>query len=273
MKSILGRFKKTTPLVLVGSLIFASIATYWVPSFPVAKAAACSATASGNWSSSATWTSCGGGTPQSGDTVTIPGSRTVTLDTTATISALVVDAAGTLNGSSGTLSIVGAAFTGGFTVNGTFNAGTSTIKLIGGLTIAGGISSGIAGSSSLTFYNLEYAPVLSYSSGFTPSYCRRWTDNKAFAVSNSFTVGSTSTQNCRFLYEEDFTVTLNSGATLTLTAAGSSLTTFDIKNKTLAGSGNVVVGANTTFEAPQALPHSIMCQLVVAVRFGGNPPH
>lgn len=55
-----------------------------------ALAANCQSVGSGNWSVAATWTSCNGATPQAADTVKISRGDTVTMNTTATISALSV---------------------------------------------------------------------------------------------------------------------------------------------------------------------------------------
>ncbi len=61
-----------------------------------AEAANCASKQSGNWSVSGTWKSCGGGSPQGGDTVTI--TDAVTLNTnTASLASLTVAAGGSLN--------------------------------------------------------------------------------------------------------------------------------------------------------------------------------
>lgn len=64
--------------------IFVFVTFFNFPFSNVAFAAACSSNATGNWNAAATWTSCGGGVPQAGDTVTI-GAHTVTVPSGYTI--------------------------------------------------------------------------------------------------------------------------------------------------------------------------------------------
>lgn len=90
-----------------------------------AFAAACTTIASGNWTSAATWTSCGGGYPGqtiNSDTATIAAGHTVTLNANPTnpISRLTVNSGGVFNGGSSTLTLSGSGGTPGLTVAGSF---------------------------------------------------------------------------------------------------------------------------------------------------------
>jgi hypothetical protein len=90
-----------------------------------AFAAACTSVASGNWTSPATWTSCGGGYPGqtiNSDTATIAAGHTVTLNANPAnpISRLTVNSTGVFNGGSSTLTLSGSGGTPGLTVAGSF---------------------------------------------------------------------------------------------------------------------------------------------------------
>ena len=62
------------------------------------SAATCTSTGNGNWSVAGTWTDCGGGIPQTGDSVVIAASHTVTVDTnTNSLSSLTVNGTGILS--------------------------------------------------------------------------------------------------------------------------------------------------------------------------------
>lgn len=65
-------------LVLLGLFFFFA---------PTAYAATCASQQSGDWSTASTWTSCGGGVPQSGDDVIIQSGYTVTVTTPVTFTA------------------------------------------------------------------------------------------------------------------------------------------------------------------------------------------
>ena len=90
-----------------------------------AFAAACTSIASGNWTSPATWTSCGGGYPGqtiNSDTATIAAGHTVTLNANPAnpISRLTVNSTGVFNGGSSTLTLSGSGGTPGLSVSGSF---------------------------------------------------------------------------------------------------------------------------------------------------------
>lgn len=97
-----------------------------------AFALACVTAATGNWSNSATWSSCGGGVPGNNDTVTFGGAHTVTVDTNTTVGDS--PAAGgivvAVSGGGGLIVATGVTFTvrGGITLNNTpmtMNAGST----------------------------------------------------------------------------------------------------------------------------------------------------
>ena len=94
--------------------------------------------ADGDWSSTSTWSN--GVVPANID-VNI--SLNVTLDQSATVSNITIEADKTLNGSSNTLSIEDGGI---FTNNGTFTYSTSTVHFLG--------DGSVAGSSTSDFYNL-----------------------------------------------------------------------------------------------------------------------
>ncbi|HEY6898309.1 MAG TPA: DUF6701 domain-containing protein [Rhodocyclaceae bacterium] len=88
----------------------------------------CSSTATGNWNTAGTWTSCRGGVPLAGDTATINNGHTVTLNvTTPAIASLTVNSGGVLTASA-----------------------ANTLTLAGNLVNNGSITLGTSGSVTLT---------------------------------------------------------------------------------------------------------------------------
>lgn len=161
---------------------------------PAAWGATCTSQATGNWTTAATWTGCGGATPGSADTAIIANGHTVTINSTITAGAITINSGGTIainlannesltvNGAtsiSGTLTYVGnrgtKTFGGLVTVNsgGTWNDAVSAdVTFNGGLANNGtltvtqgtytfGASQTISGSNAITI------PILSVSSGAT----------------------------------------------------------------------------------------------------------
>lgn len=79
--------------VVISVLALVSIASFaiWGPlRVHAGNACVSNGTGGGNWNTAATWSSCGGTTPQSADTVTITAGDTVTLNTSPTITSLVL---------------------------------------------------------------------------------------------------------------------------------------------------------------------------------------
>ena len=108
------------------ALTFLLCLALWV-FWPVSPtfAAACTSIASGNWTSPATWTSCGGGYPGqtiNSDTATIAAGHTVTLNANPAnpISRLTVNSTGAFNGGTSTLTLSGSGGTPGLSVAGSF---------------------------------------------------------------------------------------------------------------------------------------------------------
>ena len=95
-----------------------------------AFAAACVSTGSGNWTSAATWTSCGGGYPGqtiNSDTATIAAGHIVTLNANPANPINRLTVTGQFNGGANTLIISGSSGTPGLSVTGSFFGETSTV--------------------------------------------------------------------------------------------------------------------------------------------------
>ncbi|HET7572565.1 MAG TPA: hypothetical protein VFJ77_07850 [Gaiellaceae bacterium] len=184
----LGAGRRTALGTLLGTVVAATLVSLFVVA-PAFAGNACSSQATGNWSSAATWTSCGGTAPQSGDTVTINAGHTVTVDTNATIAGVTI--------SGGTLALGGGSLTdtGSFTLSsGTFDNGTAkTLELDGNITIASGVTwttgTGfvkLAGSGNST-YNVQtaiqpYIVIVAIPSGTTKTF-----DNSASGANGNQT--------------------------------------------------------------------------------------
>ncbi|MDP2143409.1 MAG: hypothetical protein Q8J80_04690 [Gallionella sp.] len=136
----------------------------------LASAVNCTSVASGNWSAAATWTSCRGGIPLSGDFVTVDVGHTVTQNiNTPAISDLSID--GILNNAANTLTVAG-----NISVNagGTYSGGSGAAAIAGDFSNAGTFTSGSGTwtfngtaaqsfTGTATFQNL----TLNNASGFT----------------------------------------------------------------------------------------------------------
>ena len=138
-----------------------------------AFAYACQSNATGNWSEASTWTGCNSTIPQAADTVQILDTHTVTLDTNATTTSITIDSGGTLTEDNGGRIL---AVSGGWTNNGTFTAGESTVKWTGTQTIAG----------ETTFNNLTVDPNVSSARTITMT-------NATSTVLGVFTMDNSST--------------------------------------------------------------------------------
>ena len=95
-----------------------------------AFAAACQSTGSGNWTSPATWTSCGGGYPGqtiNSDTATILAGHIVTLNANPANPINRLTVAGEFHGGANTLIISGSSGTPGLAVTGSFLGETGTV--------------------------------------------------------------------------------------------------------------------------------------------------
>src|SRR5690349_147066 len=64
----------------------------------------CQTKAGGNWSAAATWMTCGGGTPATGDGVAI-GTHSVTLDVDVSLSSITIRNAGVLTVTTNTITL------------------------------------------------------------------------------------------------------------------------------------------------------------------------
>ena len=136
-------------LLSAGIFVFVFALFSFVSVGKVQAANSCVANASGNWSDSTKWNTCGGTTPQSGDSVTIPTAITMTLDTSASVNSLSIsDPVNASNGitfsSNNSLTVAT-----GVTLVGSSGTGTSTLAVgAGALIISGGNLSIVGGGSS-----------------------------------------------------------------------------------------------------------------------------
>ena len=134
-------------LLLVGTMLAVAISLVCTPQG--ALAAGCTSQQSGAWTDAATWTSCGGGTPASGDSVTVVSGHTVTISGNPASGLTGITVGGTLqvgNSSSVTLDSPVSVSNGGVLRVGATS--WATLYLGGGVTIdLGGTLSADGGSS------------------------------------------------------------------------------------------------------------------------------
>lgn len=210
--------------VIIGILAVASIGVLVLrsPLFVHANACSSNGTGGGNWSSAATWTSCGATTPQSGDSVTIAAGDTVTLDQNATITSLSFASGATaavLTDSGGNkltitstvtmgqptaaatnawnINTGSAAVTGLITFSGSTNDATEIAKIVtttGSLDANGGITFTASNSASAVIDMSGGAGVLNLKGALTTP-----------ANSSTFTMGTTSS----FNYADSSAQTIN----------------------------------------------------------------
>ena len=131
----------TVPDATSAGTIYVSDGTYTATSTESFTNLGFISTGSGNWSSPSTW--LGGTAPAANTPITISNSQVLTLDAPATVSSLTINAGGTFENSSNTLTISAA---GSLTNNGTFDKGTGTVNFAGAGTVNG--------TTAITFNNL-----------------------------------------------------------------------------------------------------------------------
>ncbi|VVC85298.1 DUF6701 domain-containing protein [Sideroxydans sp. CL21] len=114
-----------------------------------------------NWSSSNSWTACGGNTPQSGDAVIIPNGSTVTLtQNNNAIASLTISNGGIINDNGNNLTVSGS-----ITVNGTFGVVGG-----GGSLIANGTNVAISGTGTFADSVLQINNSATIASGSTLNF-------------------------------------------------------------------------------------------------------
>lgn len=148
------------------------LAVWFFFSSSPAYAAACVSNGSGNWTSAATWTSCGGGYPgqtNNNDTATIANGHTVTLNANPTnpIANLTVQSGGTFNGNSSTLTISGSGGAPGLAVAGAFYGQSGTVIFNNSIG-ATAQTLNVSGVGLIEFYNVTISNVTLNSPGARP---------------------------------------------------------------------------------------------------------
>jgi hypothetical protein len=219
MKNLCKLFVLVTTLTALGS---------WVGN---AYAAACSSV-TGNWSAITTW-SCGH-VPAAGDTVTITGGTTVTLDITSNVLAsLTVDGTLTTAGTNGSDLYVGGDIVNNGTINMQFSTGTNTIYLAGA-----GITSTFSGNGTWLLDNLDLNGTGGGANACTGA-CKvelSGSPNLQFINANLF-AAATTTRTFNALGNSMATVTLNRNGNQTVAATG-----VTYPNLVLGGSGTKTLG-------------------------------
>ena len=219
--------RKKCPISIIG-FIFVIVLLFSFFSFAhQVSANACESAATGNWSDAGTWSSCGGTTPQSADTVTILDTHVVTLNTNATVATTTIASGGTLTeDSNGRLLTL----TTGWSNSGTFNPGTGTVRF-------GNINGTFVMVGNTTFNNLTInsgsngARVVNLSSNTATT-----TGTLLFGNSSTGSIGLTGGGNLVALGDVYWNATSTSSTNTTvLTMAGTgaqTLTTFGAANTT-----------------------------------------
>jgi len=100
------------------------VITFSLPVFKADAANACSSNGTGNFNVAATWTNCGGTTPQAADTITINNGHTVTLVATTAVAGITINSGGVLAANTRTVND-----SGNFTDNGSYTGTTSSLNL------------------------------------------------------------------------------------------------------------------------------------------------
>lgn len=208
-----------------------------------AFASNCTSQATGNWSSSGTWTNCGGSIPGTDDSVTIATGHTVTLNTNSTIQQIVVN--GTLQtdniaGSPRTLTLTqtptgNVLFTRG--ANGSFIPGNSTV-------VMSADSDETVTSGTLVFNNLKLTPTVTSSNTYTFG-AGSITVNGDFEINPSRGSGGGTRD---FIVNMGASITVAGTTTVMATGTGV-VAELDTRNDYGFTSGRLEIGTNGTFTA------------------------
>lgn len=113
----------------------------------LAYGAACVSTGDGVWSTAATWSSCGGGSPGNGDTAAIGSGHDITVSSAVTVGASGVAGTNAFTIASGSLAVTGA---GSLTARGGFTLNDSTFTVAAGGTF--GFDASAAGTPATACY-------------------------------------------------------------------------------------------------------------------------
>jgi hypothetical protein len=167
---------------------------FFTSSTQMAQAATCESVGTADWNQSSTWINCGGGTPSSGDTVTIKNGHTVTIPSSAgtqTVANLTVESGGRLKLVDGVKS------------NGTF-AVEGTLEMAGG-----------AVDSNSTAPTYGSSSTLNYSSGSTFNRADEWKSGSSGAgVPLNVQISNNTTLNVGSGRTAQGSMTIDSGSTL-----------------------------------------------------------
>lgn len=172
-------------------------------------------TGGGNWGTAASWTSCGGTTPQAADTVTIVSGDTITLNADSAITSITINNGGTLTTDNNsriltlTPAAAGTAWTIGSTA--TFTPGNSTVKITSdaAITVVNGTT---------TFNNFQLVPTITAAR----TYTLQAGVGSPITVNGDFTVNATKTT------ATAARLTVNMGSSIT----GANTSTITVKGTT-----------------------------------------
>jgi len=206
------------------------------------SAAACqTATASVTWTTTAHWSTCSSGGPQTGDTVEIMSGHTVTQGANRTIAGLQINSGGTLDGSTFTMTITGTGSgVNGLTVDGAWT-GSGAVALSGAeMTISGNSSAAhtglitITNNKTINSQNFIRAGAVTISTGTT-------TNNGTIEVVGVLTISSGAT------WTQGTNSTLKVGATGAAIVATGTFTATASGNTVEYNRANTQTGLVTTF--------------------------
>jgi hypothetical protein len=229
--------KLTTTRIALVSMILAGLVTLSLLYMTrPAHAAAITSAASGNWNSTGTWV--GGAVPTSGDTVTIAGGHTVTVDiATAACASLVLNSSS--NNATATLNFVSGG-TGQLTVGGSVTVGNGGgSSRAGVLTMANGGTLKVGTAFTLTVGQSIFTPgsgTVDYN-GTAQTVTATTYNNLTLSGSGAKTMTGVGTVNSNF------------------TLSGTSSTTGVSVDMTIGG--NVTIGTGTTFAAGTSRTHNV----------------